>query len=80
MLCDILDLINPSFTSPVLAFIGSKFVYTTVGPFYFFSILDRTVFHVSSFVSLLPLDSYEVNMVVAMVLIRMPASFLVGSI
>jgi hypothetical protein len=68
MLCDILELINSSSSLQVLAFIGSKFVYTTIFLYLlFFSIFDHSLFPASSFTALMPFVSLEVIQLVAVV-------------
>jgi hypothetical protein len=44
MLCDVLELINPTYSFQVLALIGSKFVYPTICFHSFFSVFDRSIF------------------------------------
>jgi hypothetical protein len=68
MLCDILELINATYSLQILALIGSKFVYATIQLYLlFFSIFDRSVIHVHSFVLLLPSVSFEVMQLVTVV-------------
>jgi len=65
MLCDILELINSSYSLQVLALIGSKFVYTTIFLYsLFFSILDSSLFPVLPFDSVIMLVSVEVMQLV----------------
>ena len=66
MLCDILELINSSYSLQVLSLIGSKFVYTTFC-FYllFFSVFDRSLFPIDSFALLIPVASVEVMQLVS---------------
>jgi hypothetical protein len=81
MLCDILDLINSSYSLQVLALIGSKFVYATISLYLlFFSIFDISVFLDRSFSPLLPLVSFEVLQLVTVVYCCKSASFQVGII
>jgi hypothetical protein len=68
MLCDILELINSSYSIQFLAFIGSKFVYaTSLLYLLFFSILDRSLFSVFSFTTLIPLCGFEAMQLVTVV-------------
>jgi len=68
MLCDILELINSSYSLQVLAFIGSKFVYATILLYLsFFSIFDLSPIPVHSFASIIPFFSFEVMQLVAVV-------------
>jgi hypothetical protein len=61
VLCDILELINYSYSLQVLAFIGLKFVYATV-PLYllWFVLFDRSLFQVFSFALLIAIVSFEI--------------------
>jgi hypothetical protein len=60
MLCDILELINSSYSLQVLALIGSKFVYATIFLYLlFFSLFDLSLFPVLSFASFVPISSFE---------------------
>ena len=68
MLCDILGLINFSYSVEVLVLIGSKFVYATISLYLlFFSMFDLSVFPDRSFYPLLPLVSFEVMQLVTLV-------------
>jgi hypothetical protein len=81
MLCDILELINYSYSLQILAFIGSKFVYTTIHLYILFlSIFDSSFFHVHSSFSLLPYLSYLVIQLVSVVYCCKSANFQVGNI
>jgi len=81
MLCDILELINSSYSIQVLVLIGSKFVYATVSLYLlFFSIFDRSVFPDTSFSSKLPLVSFEVMQLVSLVYCCKSVSFQVSII
>jgi hypothetical protein len=81
MLCDILELVNSSYSLHVLALIGSKFVYATIYLYLlFFSIFDRSLFTVLSFYSLLPYVSFEVMQLVTVVYCCTSACFQVGII
>jgi len=81
MLCDILELINSSYSLQVLSLIGSKFVYTTFC-FYllFFSVFDRSLFPVLHFVSLIPVASVEVMQLVTVLYCCKSVSFQVSII
>jgi len=81
MLCDILELINISYSIKVLAFIGSKFVYATIDLYLlFFSIFDRSLFPVGSFAYLIPPVSFEVMQLVTFVYCCKSVSFQVSII
>ena len=68
MLCDILELINSSYSLQVLALIWSNFVYATIYIYLLFiSIFDRYLFPVLSFDSQLPLVGFEVMQLVTVV-------------
>jgi len=65
MLCDILGLINSSYSLQVLILIGSKFVYPTIFLYLLFcSIFDLSLFTVLPFASFLPLIIFEVMQLV----------------
>jgi len=65
MLCDILELINSTYSLHVLTLIGSKFVYATIFLYLlFFSIFDRSLFPVPHFASAIPIGSFEVMQLV----------------
>jgi len=81
MLCDILELIKSSYSLQVLAFIGSKFVYTTIFLYVlFFCIFDRSLFPTNSFDSLIPFVSFEVIQLVTVVYCCKSACFQVSII
>jgi hypothetical protein len=81
MLCDILELINYSYSLQVLALIGSKFVYTTMFLYLlFFSIFDCSMFPFLPFASLIPISSFEVMQLVTVVYCCKSACFQVGII
>jgi len=81
MLCDILELINSSYSSQVLTLIGSKFVYATISLYLlFFSIFDRSLFPVLSFAFVIPLGSFEAMQLVTLVYCCKSASFQVSII
>ena len=81
MLCDILELINSSYSLQVLALIGSKFVYATICLYLlFFSIFDRPLFPFYIFASSMPISSFELMQLVAVVYCCKSACFQVGII
>jgi hypothetical protein len=81
ILCDILELINSSYSLQCLVFIASKFGYVTVLLFIFFvSMFDRSLFPSYSFASLIPLGGYEVMQLVIVVYCCHSASDQVGVI
>jgi hypothetical protein len=81
MLCDILELIDSSYSLQVLAFIGSKFVHATIYLYLLFlSMFDLSFFPADSFFSLLPHLSYLVIQLVSAVYCCKSASFQVGII
>jgi len=81
MLCDILELINSSYSLQVLALIGSKFVYTTIFLYVlFFRIFDYSLFAIHSFDSLIPFVSFEVMQLATVVYCCKSASFQVSVI
>jgi len=64
-LCDVLELVNSSYSLQVLALMGSKFVYTTISLYLlFFSIFDRSLVTVSSITQQIWLGSFEVMQLV----------------
>jgi hypothetical protein len=68
MLCDILELVNSSYSLQVLALIGLKFVYATFCLYLLFlSIFDPSLFPDFSFDSLILLVSFEVMQLVTVV-------------
>jgi hypothetical protein len=79
ILCDILELINSSYSLQVLALIGSKFVYATIS-FYllFFSIFDRSIFPVLPVGFFIPLGSFEVMQLITLVCCCKSACFQVS--
>jgi len=65
MLCDILDLINSSYSIQVLILIGSKFLYATIFLYLsFLSVFYRSLFPFFPFPLLIPLVSFEVMQLV----------------
>jgi len=81
LLCDILELINSSYSLQVLALIGSKFVYATIFLYsLFFSIFDRSLFPVLSIASLITNSSFEVMQLVAVLYFCKSVNFQVGII
>ena len=81
MLCDILELINSSYSSQVVALVGSKFVYITIFLYLlFFSVFDRSLFPVGSFSLLIPVASFEVMQLVAVLYCCKSAIFQVSII
>jgi hypothetical protein len=81
MLCDILELIDSSYSLQVLALIGSKFVYTTISLYYlFFSIFDRSLFPVLSVPSLIQVVSFEIVLLVTVLYCCKSACLQVGVI
>jgi hypothetical protein len=81
MLCDILELINSSYSLQVLAFIGSKFVYATIYLYLLFiSIFAYSLFSIYSLDSLIPFVSFEVIQLVAVVYCCKSACFQMGII
>jgi hypothetical protein len=81
MLCDIMALINSSYSLQVLAFIGSKFVFATISLYLlFFSVYDPSAFPIHSFFALVPLVSVEVLQLATVVCCCNCASFQVGTI
>jgi hypothetical protein len=81
MLCDILELINSSYSLQVLAFIGSKFVYATIYLYLlFFSVFDYFLLSFHSLGSLIPFISFEVMQLVTVVYCCKSACFQVSII
>jgi hypothetical protein len=81
MLCDILELINSSYSLQFLALIGSKFVYATVCLYLlFFSIYDPSLFPVVPFASLVPIISVELMELITVVYCCKSANFQVSII
>jgi hypothetical protein len=68
VLCDVLELINSSYSLQVLALMGLKFVYAT-GSLYllWFVLFDRSFFQVYSFALLIALVSFEIIQLVTVV-------------
>jgi hypothetical protein len=61
MLCDILELVDSSYSLQFLAFMGLKFVYATVFLYLLWlELFDRSLFQVFSFASQIVLVSFEV--------------------
>ena len=81
MLCDILELINSSYSLQVLALIGLKFAYATIFLYLlFFSIFDQYLFPFLPFASLVPIGSFEVMQLVTVLYFCKSASFHVSII
>jgi hypothetical protein len=81
MLCDILDLINSSYSLQVLALIGSKFVYATICLYLLFiSIFDQSLMPGLPFAPLITLVSFEVVQLLAVAYCCISASFQVSVI
>jgi len=81
MLCDILELVNSSYSLQVLALIGSKFVYATISLYLlFFSIFDRSLFPVQSSTSQILFGAFEVMQLVTVLYCCQSACFQVGII
>jgi hypothetical protein len=81
MLCDILDLINSSYSLQVLALIGSKFVYATICLYLlFFLFFYHSLFPFLPFAPLIPLVSFEVMQLVAVAYCCMSANLQVSII
>ena len=79
MLCDILELINSSYSLQVLALIGSKFVYATIFLYLFFcSIFDISIYRVIPIASFIPLMSFEAMQLVTLVYCCKSANFQVS--
>jgi hypothetical protein len=79
MLCDILELINSSYSLQVLAFIGLKFVYTTVYLYLLcFTLFDTSIFGVLAYASLTALVGFELFQLASVVYCCNSASFQVG--
>jgi hypothetical protein len=80
MLCDILELINSSYSLQVLALIGLKFVYATVCLYLlFFSLFDQSLIPVIPFALIIPLLIFEVMQLVTVVYFFKSACFQVGN-
>jgi hypothetical protein len=81
MLCDILELVNSSYSLQVLTLIGSKFVYATISLYLlFFSIFDLSLLLFHSFLLLLPSVCMEIMGLVTVVYCCKSACFQVGVI
>jgi len=81
MLCDILELINSSYSLQVLVLIGSKFVYATMLLYLlFFSIFDQSLFPGLPFTSLIPMSSFEIMQLVRVLYCCKSACFQVSII
>jgi hypothetical protein len=81
ILCDILELINSSYSLQFLVFIASKFGYATISLYvYFVSIFDLSLFPFHSSASLITLGGCEVLQLVAVVYCCHSASDQVGVI
>jgi hypothetical protein len=81
MLCDILELVNSSYSLQVLALIGWKFVYATICLYLlFFSIFDPSLFPILPVGFFIPLGSFEVMQLVTVVCCCKSACFQVSVI
>jgi len=81
MLCDILELINSTFSLQVLALMGSKFVYGTIFLYLlFFSVFDLSLFSFYSFASAIPIGSFEAIQLVTVLYYCKSACLQVGII
>jgi hypothetical protein len=81
ILCDILELIDSSYSFQVLAFIGSKFLYPTIFLYTLVaSILERSLFSIHSIATVITCGIYEIMQLVAFVRCCKSASFQVGMI
>jgi hypothetical protein len=81
LLCDILELINSSYSVQVLAFIGSKYVYATVCLYIlFFTVFDIADVIDMSFPVLICVISYEVMQLLSVVYCCKSACVQVGVI
>jgi hypothetical protein len=81
MLCDILALIDSSYSLQVLALIGSKFVYSTIFFYYlYFSIFNPSLFRGFSVPSIITLGSFEIILLVTVVYCCKSACVQVGVI
>jgi len=80
-LCDILELINSSYSFQVLALIGSKFVYTTIFLYLsFVSIFDHSLFPFRFFTSQISIGTFEVMQLVTVVYCCQSACFQVSTV
>jgi hypothetical protein len=81
ILCDILELVNSSYSLQILTLIGSKFVHITVFLYLlFFSIFHRSLFPFPPFAQLIPLVIIEVMQLVTVVICCNSAGFQVSAI
>jgi hypothetical protein len=79
MLCDILELIDSSYSFQVVSLIGSKFAHATVLLYLlFFALFARSVLPINSFVMILPPLSFEIIQLVTVVYCCKSACFQVG--
>jgi hypothetical protein len=68
MLCDILELVDSSYSLQVLAFMGLKFVYATVFLYLLWlDLFDRSLFQIIYFVSHLAFVSFEAIQLISVV-------------
>jgi len=81
MLCDIVELINSSYSLQVVALIGLKFAYATIF-FYllFFSIFDHSLFPFLPFAFLIAIGSFEIMQLVTVLCCCKSACLQVGII
>jgi hypothetical protein len=81
MLCDIMGLIDSSYSIQILALIGSKFVYATIFLYLlYFSIFDLSFSPVVSFQLFVPISSFEVMQLVIVLYCCKSACFQVSVI
>jgi hypothetical protein len=81
MLCDILWLIDSSYSVQILALIGSKFVYATISLYLlFFSIFELSLSAGISIASFVPISSFEVMQLVTVLYCCKSACFQVSII
>jgi hypothetical protein len=81
LLCDILEVINSSYSVQVLAFMGSKYVYATACLYIlFFTVFDLSKVLVLPFPVLICVISYEVMQLLSVVYCCRSASVQVGTI
>jgi hypothetical protein len=79
ILCDILELINSSYSLQVLVFVGSKFGYATIFLYIFLSSkFDPSLFPIHYFAPLVTFVIYEVMQLVTVVYCCKSASCQVG--
>jgi hypothetical protein len=80
-LCDVLEVINSTYSLQVLASVGWKFVNLTVSFYLIVSvILDNTIYQIQSFPSLIFSISFEATQLVLLVHCCNSASFQVGAL